>query len=200
MSVDRVGNQYTVRDQNNNPSNPFYIKEGTTSNVQYSYSSNAYMIAHTHPYSQGAITAPSPSDAITLAEVYSKGNVKASNIQASVIFGYDGSEYVIYVNNRNQLKDFCDASKNSNFFEKDGANFKKNSIFDEYYNNARINMKSKGYSENDSRAYALTYVLDFFQTGLKISKKEPGKNDFKEQRTDYSATGSNITYTPKICP
>lgn len=45
----------------------------------------------------------------------------------------------------------------------------------------------------------LSYVLDYFKIGVKISKKEPGKIDFKEQQTtvSISANGTNA-YTPQI--
>ena len=200
LAIDKDGNQYKVFDQNNDPNNSLYIKEGAADSVGYSYNTNTYMICHTHPQDSNTgyttNTAPSPKDVISLATAY-KG--VASNITASVIFGHDGSEYMIYVNNRSDLSTFCGKPINSNFFENNGAYFKANSIFEEYYNNAHTSLVNKGFSDNDAQSYALSYVLDWFQTGLKISKKEPGQTDFKEQKTDYTPSGSNIIFTPTIC-
>lgn len=200
LAVDKTGNQYTVHNQNSNFPNtdPLYIKEGTSSGVSVSYNANTYFFVHIH--TSGGISAPAPNDVIALARAYSKGNNPAVNIQGSVIFCSNGCEYLIYVNNRNQLNVFCNNQLNDNFFESNGANFKSGSIFEEYFNNARTNLSNKGYSENDAVSYALSHVLDWFNTGLKISKKEPGKTDFKEQKTDWSTSGSNQIYTPKICP
>ena len=188
---------------NNLGTPPLYIKEGATDNIEYKCSSNAYMIAHTHP--TGGNTAPSPSDVISLVNAYrglpgQQGLVRSLNIQASVIFGHDGSEYMICVDDRSKLSNFCNNSLNSNFFEKNGSGFKSGSIFDSYYNNARTNLLNQGYSVNDAQSYALSYVLDYYSTGLKISKKETGKTDFKEQKTELTTTVSNTVYSPTICP
>ena len=202
LIIDKIGNQYTVFDQNQNSKNPLYIKEGTTDKVGYIYGDNAYMLVHSHSLKVNA--ALSPLDAISLVEMY-KGRtqngytVKALNVLASVILCYNGSEYMIYVNNRDELKDFCKNQMNSNFFEPNGSEFKSKSLFEEYYDNAKKSLLNQGYSEIDAKSYALSHVLEWFKTGLTISKKEPGKSDFKEQKTEYKAVGQNVTYTPKIC-
>jgi hypothetical protein len=191
LSVDKTNGQYSVHNQGNG----VYIKEGTSSGVSVGYNSNAYLLVHNH--TSGGYSAPSPGDAISLAHAYKSS---ATNIQGSVIYCSNGSSYVIYVNDRSTLGDFCNNSQNNNFFEPNGANFKTNSIFDEYYGIAKTNMLNQGYSQNDALSYALSYVLDYFRTGLKISKKESGKNDFKEQKTELSTIGAKSKYTPKICP
>ncbi|MDR0542976.1 MAG: hypothetical protein LBH19_12310 [Dysgonamonadaceae bacterium] len=201
LAVEKNNGQYILLNQNQlGGSSPYYIEMGTSNQVNYSYSNNTYLLAHTHPI--GGNTAPSPRDAVNLISAYKGGldgtNTKAQNIQASVILGHDGSEYMIYVNNRTQLSNFSNNSINAGFFEPNGAFFKSESIYDTLYNTAKTNLLNQGYSDNDAQSYALSYVLDFCDTGLKIYKKG-SNNNFKEQKTDASVTGANVTYSPKIC-
>ena len=201
LTVEKNGSQYTLLDQNGNNS---YIKGGANTSANQGFTNNTYLLAHTHPGGSGYIMSPSPADAVTLASAY-KGKpgqsglpVEAKNIQGSVIFGADGSEYMIYVNDRTALSTFCSNSQNSSFFENTGSDFKTNSIFASTYTATYNNIKTQGYSNDDANSYALAYVLDYYHTGLKISKKEPGKTDFKEQKTEGGGIG--INYSPKICP
>ncbi|MDR2146592.1 MAG: hypothetical protein LBE91_09070 [Tannerella sp.] len=209
LVVNKDGSQYTLLNLSNNyttiPNNPYIVNGGATY-VNGGYTNNTYLLAHTHPGGSGHLMSPSPADAIALADAY-KGNtgksgslVRALNIQGSVILGADGSEYMIYVQDRDALKAFCDPtnSLNSSFFQSSGADFQTNSIFASTYTAAYNNLRTQGYSIHDANSYALSYVLDHYHTGLKISKKEPGKTDFKEQKTEGGEIGKN--YLPKKCP
>jgi hypothetical protein len=170
-------------------SSPQYINSGTPNSVSIGYSENTYLIAHTHP--DGSNPAPSPSDAIFLANAYKYGN--ATNITANVMYGKGGTEYMIYVDNRQAFQAFCNSPSNSGFFNRSGSMFASGSVWANAYNAAYNNMKSKGYSDNDAQSYALMHVLDSYGTGLKVYEKKNGS--FKQQKTELS--GNN--YSPKIC-
>jgi hypothetical protein len=59
--------------------------------------------------------------------------------------------------------------------------------------------KGKGgeYSDEDAQAYALAYLMDKHDTGIKIYKRKDHYADFKELNT---ARSDNNKYTPRICP
>ena len=201
MSIDYNGSQYLILNQNINVqgSNPLYLKEGTSNEVAFSYSANTYMCVHTH--SGNTNSPPSPADAINLVKRYTgyNGLTVAQNIQASVIFTKNGTEYMIYVSSRTLLNIFCQGP-NSDFFLTNGQYFGSNTAYAERYSNAFQNLKGKGYSDIDAYCYALTHVLDYYNTGLKVYKKEPGKTDFKEQKANGITVGGITNIYPQICP
>jgi hypothetical protein len=152
------------------------------------------MIVHTHPSGQNA--APSPSDASTLAKTYKANSIDGdtSNITANVIIAADGSEYVVYVNDRTAFTSFCNDSNNSEFTEPaSGGLFKSGTQWANDYEAAKTRLTQQGYSQNDAQSYALSYVLDHYNTGIKIYQKKNGV--FKEQKT----TKTNNNYNPQIC-
>ena len=61
------------------------------------------------------------------------------------------------------------------------------------YNSVYSKLISLGFLQNDAQSYALSFVLDKYNTGLKIYEKKNG--NFKEQKTETSGN----SYSPKIC-
>jgi hypothetical protein len=105
-----------------------------------------------------------------------------------------GSEYVVYVNDRTAFTSFCNNSSNSEFTETaSGGLFKSGTQWANTYEAAKTKLTQQGYSQNDAQSYALSYVLDHYDTGIKIYQKKNGA--FKEQRT----TKTNNNYNPQIC-
>ena len=49
-------------------------------------------------------------------------------------------------------------------------------------------LKKQGYSTSTSYRYALTYALDYFQTGINLFYKESGTTDFKLQSIQIETT------------
>jgi hypothetical protein len=178
---------YFIAPQNNNK----YIKSGTVDSISVAAPPNTYLTAHTHPSVNNS--APSPLDAISVA--YNYKNQNCENITANVIFAADGSEYMVYVNDRDLLAAFCNNASNGDFFKPNGGLFKSGSQWAQTYNTVRNYLTGKNYSQNDAQSYALSYVLDYYNTGLKIYEKKSGTTAFKEQLTEKS----NNKYTPKIC-
>jgi hypothetical protein len=211
MIIDKSGNGYTVRNQNEHKDktvrdeNPIYFREGDNTSVNAGRpDDNAYMLVHTHPESiypnTEHFTAPSPADVLVLANAYyynQKTNSDGTkNLHASVTLNYDDSEYMIYVDNHTRFGNFC--GTNSEMIC--GTSFPAGSKIATDYRDAIKNMEGRGYSANDARAYALSYVLDVHNSGLKIYKKESGADDFKEKRTDMKMDArEGLMFTPKIC-
>ena len=187
LGVQYASGQYYVLNINTNPDNPNYFASGAPNGVYVSTTYNTYLIAHTHP--AGSNAAPSPLDATMLADVYFNGS---PNITANVIFAANGAEYMVYINNPTSLAMFYNSSYYSSF-QASGSLFQTGSIWATDYNAAYNSMISKGFSANDAQSYALSFVLDKYDTGLKIYEKK--SENFKEQKTDLS--GNN--YSPKIC-
>lgn len=203
LSVVCKNGVYTVLDQKRSSNqSSFYIKEGGETNILHGFSKDTYLIAHTHPTGNAA---PSPNDIIYFVSAYkglpaANGEiVRAENIHASLIFASDGSEYMIYVDNDDMIKRFCENSMNSGFFDSNGALFAGGTLFGTTYEDVCRDLRLQGYSQNDAQSYALSYVLNYFNTGLKIYYKKNGETDFKEQYTGVDVCGSNLTYIPKKC-
>jgi hypothetical protein len=163
----------------------------SSTSLGLSHSEHTVMFAHTHPI--GALSSPSPLDAILLAQVYNKG---ANSIYCNVVFAADGSEHIVYVYDRTAFKAFCNDLQNVSFFEKNGSYFKTGSIYETDYNSAYNSLLNGGFSQSIANSYALTYVLDKYNTGIKIAARHSPNHQFKEQKTNII----NNQYQPSKCP
>lgn len=81
--------------------------------------------------------------------------------------------------------------------------FNRDLDFGKDFEQVQKRLLSSGYSPSVAYRYTLTYVLDKYQTGLKIFFKEPGAEDFKQQGIKLNPyttpSGKTITlYTPLI--
>ncbi|MDR1156463.1 MAG: hypothetical protein LBL04_17300 [Bacteroidales bacterium] len=177
------------------------ITSGTMNSVNPETGVYAYMIVHTHP--AGTNSAPSPADATALMHSY-RGTVNlndgSQNITANVVFAANGSEYIVYINDRNAFVSFCDNPSNGTFIYSNNGMFATGSTWDNTYNEVRDDLIVNGYSQNDAQSYALSYVLDYYNTGMKIYEKKAGTSTFKEQKTNRSTSQSTTNYSPTICP
>ena len=185
-----------VHNQGNN-ANQRFINSGTATQVEIGTNVNTFLVAHTHP--AGTNAAPSPLDAIFLANAFrddpTRPGTSSPNIAANVIFAANGDMYMVFVNNRNAFSTFVNNSANSGFFQNNGSMFQRNSVWERAYNDAFDRLRSQGFSSNDAQSFALSYVLSRFNTGLKIYHRR-GTGNFREQYTQRS--GNN--FTPTICP
>jgi len=189
MAVEYIDGQYFTGKQPSH--NNAYIGGGNSQNsVAINSGPYTYLIAHTHPGGNNA--APSPSDASIIGKKYKDGS---NNIQANVVFAYNGEEYMVYVSDRTKFANFCNNSSNRDFFNPDGSLFKSGSVWDSDYNAARNRLIAQRYADNDAQSYALSYVLSKYNTGMVIYHRKDQFQDFKEQNT--LKNGNN--YTPQIC-
>jgi len=183
--------QYWMYDNNQNG----VFCSGTQNQVSLGFSNNTYLAGHTHVY--GDLTTPSPKDVIWLCNAYLGG---ATNINANVVFAYDGSESAIYVNNPVLFEDFCESLANDpNFTNIAGAYFPVGSEYEAAYNVVNNQLRFfQGFSESVANSYALTYVLDHYNTGLKIGYRPNSTSQYKEQYTEDNQ--SYQFFVPQICP
>jgi uncharacterized protein (DUF2132 family) len=114
---------------------------------------------------------------------------------ANVIFAKNGSEYAICVSNRSAFESFCNNASNASFFEKDGVNFIQGTEWANQYNAVYNALMNQGYTQEEANSYALTHVLDTYDTGLKISMRTSKDSTFKEQKTEFI----NNKYQPTKC-
>lgn len=163
----------------------------SSTSLGLSHSENTVMFAHTHP--MGALSSPSPLDAILLAKAYNNG---AYSIYCNVVFAANGSEHIVYVYDRTAFTSFCDDLQNASFFEQNGSYFKTGSIYETEYISAYNSLLDMKYTQSIANSYALSYVLDKYNTGIKIAARPTPNHQFKEQKTNFI----NNQYQPSKCP
>jgi hypothetical protein len=149
--------------------------------------------AHTHPKDNYA--APSAIDFYTLA------NINGANMLFKSIYtiGYDGSEYNLFVEDANKLNSIKLQYPRSTNVDTVSHGFIPTSIIGkEFYNVKQEFLKKQKFSEDDAYAYALAYILEAYDTGVRLLKKDG--STFKEmhatKRTNASGT---IIYRASDC-
>lgn len=162
----------------------------SSNSFECKYSTRTILVAHTHPSS--GLSSPSPSDANFLCIAYNEG---AKSIYCNTIFAADSSEYAVYVSDNTAFAKFCNDKENASFFERNGSMFKKGSVYDNDYNTVYNYLVSQNFSSTAANSFALTYVLDKYNTGIKIAMRKRPKDDFKEQKTNKV----NSEYQPSKC-
>ena len=189
--IEKNNGTYTVADNK--------IIQGTSEFIEFeNYTSKTVFDVHTH-YQQAITgfyghTGPSVTDLYAVLEVNSfYCSQSSSSYKGSIIIAYDGSEYLIYVDDHNKANSFFEAN-GYKFEPDDGGLFRNIGLRDEY-TSITENLEEKGYSKIQSNDYALTYLLDKYDTGLKISKRDISTSDYKEMKT----VNSNDSYTPQKC-
>lgn len=176
------------------------IVSGNGSYVAGDFSQSTVYGLHTHNGKGGGYAGPSVGDIYTLMEAnsyfYNKYGNNNYNMYGVIIFAFDGSEYLVSFNDRSQANTFF--YTNGNLFKPDlDDNFFKDSSMYTKFVDIQNSLIQNGYSKQDSYDYAMSYMLDNYNTGVRISKKESGKTDFKEMKTENNSTNN---YQPKICP
>jgi hypothetical protein len=178
------------------------IQEGSNNKVNINPGPQANTLVHTHP--QGQNPAPSPRD---ITSFFNEKNSTAKGLTSSVIFAHNGSEYVITVDDQEAVDSFLEKLKNPDFSanfiipeDQTSNGFVPGSTWEQDYQEVYNKLwKGKGgeYSDEDAQAYALAYLMDKHDTGIKIYKRKDHYADFKELNT---ARSDNNKYTPRICP
>lgn len=187
LVVDYADGQYYTAKQDGGS----YITTSINTNqVEFKRGMYTVLIGHTHP--NNTVASPSPSDAIAIGDAYKDG---AANITANVIFANNGTEYMICVSNRSAFEGFCNNATNAQFFERAGSNFKPGTEWANQYNAVYNALMNQGFTQEVANSYALTHVLDTYNTGMKISMRSSKSSTFKEQKTEFI----NNKYQPTKC-
>jgi hypothetical protein len=205
-------NEYSVNIRFNSDSNQYFtsdIKSGTPTSVGIEYSPFNKTIIHTHGY--GQVSVPSPKDVTTMVgmardQKQDQNSDYTTNLESSVIFAKNGTEYVISVDNKNEFETFIYKVDDPEYFlyqyffisDEDTSNsFISGSMWARDYEEAYNNLLNKGkYSQEDAQAHALSYLMDKYNMGLKIAKRENDLSEFKELKTEKDIKGK---YSPQIC-
>jgi hypothetical protein len=158
-------------------SNGLYIKTGANAcQIETTHNPNTVLFVHTHTNSNSI--SPTAMDVIKLCKAYQEGAV---NIYGNVSMTYDQSEYVVYVNDSTAFAGFCNNEDNLDFFVISNDNhFVEGSIWADAYANKYNSWINQNYSAADANAYALLYVLETYNTGLKIVGRSTHTLPFKE--------------------
>ncbi|MFT4221909.1 hypothetical protein, partial [Dysgonomonas sp.] len=194
-------NEYSARiDWNGNNYIMSSPVPGSSNSASSSIFTNTMYDMHTHTLDSEP---PTPKDYSNLLELnkyyYSKQNTQSYNLQGAIIIN-NNTEYLISIVDREKAYNFSNNS-NSNMFEEpiSGGNIFKNSTIDEEFTLISKNLYNQGYiDEQTNYTYAMSYLLDKYNTGLTISSKKRTESSFKEVKTKYNQ--ADKSYKPTICP
>ncbi|MFV0329391.1 MAG: hypothetical protein ACK5M3_16255 [Dysgonomonas sp.] len=176
------------------------IAQGEPNNFSVGIPYTAYTAYTAHTHYTGLNAAPSGGDIIATVNFYKEIKAMGGNYKGTINFAADGSEYLIYVNDPAALEKFYKGLTNNDFFQRNGSDFKEGTEWQKEYDNSFDKLKKDGFSENDAQSYALSHILDKYNTGLKISQRANKTVNFKELKTATEGTGKNTKYKPQICP
>lgn len=165
-------------------------ESGSSGQVTVSRSQFTNTWVHTHP--QGQNPAPSPNDVVQLLFAAVDGS---PNIRSNVIVAHDGSEYVVHVDDPVKFMNYAMVGA-VDLYEYNGADFRPNTAVSNEYEKVRKQLSRNSYTQNDAQAHALAYVLDLFDMGIKIYKRDSPSDDFKELKT---VQYNNNKYQPQKC-
>jgi hypothetical protein len=169
-----------------------------------------YFLIHTHPTTSNS--APSPQDAIELGNIYRRyqKNPEKSQIRGNVALSWKANSsqpytaYAVFVCDTVKFHALCKNPDDSLFFHSDTlkSKFEPGTDYALTYDSVYTNCITQQYSQNDAQAHALAYVLDKYNTGMKIYKSVSNNRslDFKELITERTKWYNYINYYPKICP
>ncbi len=176
------------------------LKELGVSSGKLNPNANTVYDAHTHSDDKregySVRTGPSAGDIQGMFDT----SLKCPNLKGTIIVSYDGSEYLLAIDDWNKLLQFwgVDANNPNRELFKSGERtvFKNIDMEDEYWGIVDL-LKEKKYNKEDAHDYAMSYLMDKYNTGLKLSKKEKGESSFKEMKTEKNTANE---YKPTKCP
>ncbi len=173
------------------------LESGTSSNSFIELSQSTVYSLHTHNGGGGGYTGPSVPDIQVLLQAnnyFYNSYGSGFNLRGIIIFAHDGSEYLVSINKATAAAFY---RNNSAMFNYGSDNFFSNTQMANEFKDIQNNLSSQGYSKQDSFDFAMTYMLDKYNTGINVAKKSASENAFKEMETSQNETNNN--FTPKKC-
>ena len=184
---------YDMLDQSYDGSRIYTKTDSLDNYVRLKTTKSIIFTAHTHI--EGKSRVPSAVDAIYLCYAYHRG---AKGIYGGVNFACDGSEYMVYVDNRSNFENFCNNSNNAGFFVKSELAGGFGGVWGGDYTAVFRNLKDQNYSDDMAKLHALSYVLEKYNTGIKVAGRDNKDSPFKNYNTKEGK--DNKTYNPTKCP
>lgn len=178
----------------------YALHEGGTGSVPISYFDDTAYDLHSHPNEtrEGYHNYTGFSMGDIQGALQIGGDANYSNYKGGIVVAYDGSEYLLAVNDRTKTQKFWGNDTNKGLFKPGENAYFEDPKMDDDYIDIREKLEGKGFSKDDTHDYAMSYLLDKHDTGLKISKKEKGESSFKEMKTENNITTND--YKPTKCP
>lgn len=180
------------------------LREGEGGSFMGTFTPNIVYGIHTHSEGESSrmtyFTGPSGGDIDAILyghhELYHRD--KNTYYRGEIIISHDGSQYLVHIDDAQKAYNFY--NKHGNAFEmtSNGAGSFANEKMKDDYKEISTKLKDDGFTTNDAHDYVITYLLDKYDTGLKLSKKTSPTAQFKEMKTGYYS--SSDTYEPQICP
>jgi len=161
--------------------------QGKGGNVNIPNDADAYIDVHVHTIN--GYNAPSPAD---IRYVLLHGSFRINrNYQGSMIIAPDGSEYFIYIDDRDKVR-----KANTSLWHID----KKGYFLDEEMNKREQiyyeSLIAQGYSDDQAFEYAMAQLIKDYAPGLKLYRKSDKGEDFKQMVPEKD---ENDKITPQIC-
>ncbi len=166
------------------------IESESNSQVAIARSEFTHTWIHSHP--AGVNSAPSPNDVVQLLFAVVDGS---PNIRSNVVVAHDGSEYVVYADDPEKFMNYA-MTHGTILYGYNGADFRPDTDVAREYEKVRKELTRNSYTQNDAQVHALAYVLDLFDIGIKIYKRDSSTEDFKELKT---VKDSYNRYQPQKC-
>ena len=201
MNYTSMASEYTARIDWNGSNYVMSSPEPGGTNSSYgTIQINTMYAMHTHTIDSEP---PSPKDFSTLLDANnffyrSLGGSTGYNLQGAIVIN-NNTEYLISIVDRQKAYNFSNSS-NANIFAPytgNGNAIFNNSAINNEFNSIISNLVSQGYKDPQSNyAYAMSYLLEKYNTGLTVSTKTRSESSFKELKTN----NTNNSYKPTRCP
>ena len=161
--------------------------QGLTGKVSINYTDKTEIIAHNHSTpSPIGIQSLSREDLSSLPLRYVFCKKSNGDFKAYVAYLPNGGESMAYVDSKDKLNNFLTTNEGKSFLN--GGLMVITSKIGKEFLYIKDKLQTEGYSTSTSYRYALTYILDYFQTGINMFYKEPGTTDFKLQSIQLETT------------
>jgi len=203
-------NKYEYGIAINKNSTSFYLFNSSTNGVLQSDESdisvgvdfNQETEVFVHNHTDPSLKTLSSTDVNSLLYQYNWIKNQGGDLKAKIQIGPDQSQSMVYVDDKTKLNAFIQ-KYGDNLIKAGEKVFNEKTDFGKDFKDVHIELKKQGYSPSVAYRYTLTYVLDKYQSGLKMFFKEPGATDFKQQGIEIkpytTSSGKTITlYTPII--
>lgn len=195
------------------PNTGIIFNQGTKNRAKIVFDVNTTYIAHTHP--TGTNAAPSGIDVRAVIDTVKKqlesiyegkdkdGKPLNENdfklLQGSLITSANGMEYLISVDNVGKIKGLLMDPDIAFFLSEEvpvDGTFTEGTKWKRTYDEVYQKLKADKYSDNDAQAHAIAYVIENYDMGLTIMKRDNKTGDFNELRTTKN---SSEKYIPTKC-